>query len=110
VALVQTATAGTSEATLVIEGISEVRGDDPEGEAVGLMIVGIELGSLNVNIEVQETTGRFRHFVMIEVGTGIDGSGVIASEVADHHHLKVEVDHQITVLANSFETPRQARI
>jgi len=110
VALVQTATAGTSEATSVIEGISEVRGDDLEGEAVGVTIVGIELGSLNVNIEVQETTGRFRHFVMIEVGIVIDGSGVIASEVADHHHLKAEVDHQITVLANPFETPRQARI
>jgi hypothetical protein len=110
VALVQIATAGTSEATLAIEVISEVHADGRGVEVAGVMIVEIEVEKLNVNIEVQETTGALRHFAMTEAVIEIDGIGMIASGAAEHHHLRVEVDRPIMALVNPFEMPLQAKI
>lgn len=106
---VQTATPGTLEATLVIEGISEALVGALEVEVAGEMIVVIESESLNATTVAQGMTGR-RHFVMTVAVIGIDGSEMRTSEAAGHRRHRVEDGRQIITIANLAEMSHQVKM
>jgi hypothetical protein len=99
VALVHPHMAETTEVTLAIEVISEVVVGVVEDEVGGAMIAAIEVEKQSVITEDQETIEDLRHFATTEAGIAIAGIVMIASEVVDHHLLKVEPVHPIMHLA-----------